>query len=78
MILTVVNVKQSSSVNLHSLENRNQMNTDLSKNCDCEKYQIAKHYREEDNNFSWNQKNVVDRESRLLPRKIKETIYSVN
>ena len=28
-------------------------------------------------NFNWDQKNVVDRESRLIPRKNKETINSL-
>ena len=28
-------------------------------------------------NFSWDQKKLVDRESRLIPRKIKETIHSL-
>ena len=32
---------------------------------------------EADYNFSWDQKKVVDRESRLIPRKIKETIHSL-
>ena len=40
------------------------------KNCDC-----AKHCWEADHNFSWDQKKVVDRESRLIPREIKETLH---
>ena len=32
---------------------------------------------ESDHNFSCDQKKVVDRESRLIPRKIKETIHSL-
>ena len=28
-------------------------------------------------NFSWDQKKVIDREIRLIPRKIKETIHSL-
>ena len=32
---------------------------------------------EADHNFNWDQKKVVDRESRLTPRKIKETIHSL-
>ena len=47
------------------------------RNCDCEKNEIAKHCGEADHNFSWYQKKVVDRESRLIPRKIKETIRSL-
>ena len=44
-------------------------------NCACEKNAIAKHCWEADHNFSWDQKKVVDRESRLIPRKFKETMY---
>ena len=40
-----------------------------------EKNEIAKHCWEADHNFSWDQKKIVDRESRLIPRKIKETLY---
>ena len=29
----------------------------------------------EDNNFNWDQKKVIDRESRFIPRKMKETIH---
>ena len=39
-------------------------------------YEI-KHCWEADHNFNWDQKKVVDRESRLIPRKIKETIHSL-
>ena len=47
-------------------------------NCDCDKNEIAKHCWEADHNLNWNQKKVVDRESRLTPPKIKETIYPLN
>ena len=47
------------------------------KNCDCEKNEIAKHCQEVDHNFSWDQKKVVDRESRLITRQIKETKHSL-
>ena len=47
------------------------------RNCDCKKNKIAKHCWEADNNFSWDQKNILDRENSLIPRKIKETIYSL-
>ena len=30
-----------------------------------------------DHNFNWDQKKVIDRESKLIPRKIKETIDSL-
>ena len=33
--------------------------------------------READHNFIWDQKKVVDRENRLIPKKIKETIHSL-
>ena len=46
-------------------------------NCDCKKNEIAKHCWEADHNFSWSQKKVLDTESRLIPRKIKETIHSL-
>ena len=47
------------------------------RNGDCEKNEIAKHYQEADHSLSWGQKKVVDRESRLIPRTIKETIHSL-
>ena len=46
------------------------------RNCDCDKNEIAKHCWEADNNFKWDQKKVIGRQSRLIPRKIKETIHS--
>ena len=45
------------------------------RNCNCDKNEIAKHCWEADHNFNWDQKKVIDRESRLIPRKIKETIH---
>ena len=47
------------------------------RNCNCDKNEIAKHCWEEDQNFNWNQKKVIDRKSRLISRKIKETICSL-
>ena len=47
------------------------------RNCDCDKNEIAKHYWEADHDFNWHQKKVIDRESRLIPRKIKQTIHSL-
>ena len=44
------------------------------RNCNCERNQIPKHCWEADINFSWDQKKVIDRENRLIPTKIKETI----
>ena len=47
------------------------------RNCNCDKNVIAKHCSEANHKFSRDQKKVVDRESRLIPTKIKETIYSL-
>ena len=47
------------------------------RNCDCDKDEIAKHCWEADHNFNWNQKKVIDWESKLILRKIKGTIYSL-
>ena len=41
-----------------------------------EKDETAKHWCETYYNFGWDQKEVVDTERRLVPSKIKETIYS--
>ena len=46
--------------------------------CDCHNNEIAKSCWEADHKFSWDQKEVVNRESSLIPRKIKETLYSLN
>ena len=47
------------------------------RNCDCDRNEIAKHCWEADHNFNWDQKKVVDRKSRLIPRKMKETVHSL-
>ena len=47
------------------------------RNCDCEKNETVKHSLEADHNFSCDPKKVVDRESRLITKKIKETIHSL-
>ena len=47
------------------------------RNCDFEKDKTAKNCWEADHNFRWGQKKVDDRESRFIPRKIKETIHSM-
>ena len=44
---------------------------------DCEKNETAKHCSEADHNFSRDLNKVVDRESRFIPEKIKETIHSL-
>ena len=46
-------------------------------NCNCEKNEIVKHCWEADHNFSLDQKKVIDRDSRLIQRKIKESIHSL-
>ena len=68
MRLTVVTAK---------LRSRSHKHKGSVKNCDCEKNKITKHCWEADHNFSWDQKKFVDGESRLIPRKIKETIHSL-
>ena len=45
------------------------------RNCDCDKNETAKHCWKAGHNFNWDQKKVFDRENRLIPRKIKETIH---
>ena len=40
-------------------------------------FETAKHCWKADHNFRWDQKKVVDRESKIIPRKIKEIIYSL-
>ena len=60
-----------------SLKSRSDERKRSVRNCDCDKNEIAKHCWEADHNFNWDQKKVIDRESRLIPRKIKETIHSL-
>ena len=60
------------SLKLHSDEHRRSV-----RNCDCDKNEIDKHCWEADFNFNWDQKKVIDRERRLIPWKIKETIHSL-
>ena len=67
MKLTVVTAKKKSRSNEHKRS---------VKNCDCENNEIARHCWAADHNFSWNQKKVVDRESRSISGKIKETMHS--
>ena len=47
------------------------------RNCDCHKNEIAKKYWEGNRNFSWNQKKVINRGSRFIPRKIRAAIHSL-
>ena len=74
MKLTVVNAKKSTLVNLNGLKSRSDEHKKTVRNCDCDNNEIAKQFWYADHNFSLDQKNVVDSESRLIPRKIKETI----
>ena len=60
-----------------SLKSRSDEHKISVRKCDCDKNEIAKHCWEEDHNFRWDQKKVIDRESRSIPRKIKETIHSL-
>ena len=60
-----------------SLKSRSDEHKRSVRNCDCNNNEIAKNWWEADHNFNWDQKKVIDRESRLIPRKIKETIHSL-
>ena len=60
-----------------SLKSRSDEHKRSARNCDCDKNEIAKHCWGADHNFNWDQKKVIDRESRLIPRKIKKTIHSL-
>ena len=60
-----------------SLKSRSDEHKRSVRNGDCDKNEITKHCREADDNYNWDQKKVGDRESKLIPRKIKETIYSL-
>ena len=78
MKLTVVTAKQSTSCeSKRSLKLRSDEHKRSVENCDYNKNEIAKHCREVDHNFSWDQKKVDQRETRLTPKKIKETIHSL-
>ena len=60
-----------------SLKSRSDERKKSVRKCDCEKNETAKHCWGADNNFSWDEKKVADRESSLISSKIKETIYSL-
>ena len=60
------------SLKLHSDEHKISV-----RNSDCDKNETAKHSWETDHNFSRDQKKVVDREIKLIPMNIKETIHSL-
>ena len=67
-------MKQSTLVNLNSLENCIQMNTKRTVRI---AIVIANYSWKVDRNCNWDQKKVIDRETRLIPRDIKETIQSL-
>ena len=58
-----------------SLKSRSDKHKRSVRNCDCNKNEIAKHGWEADHNFRRNQKKIVDKESRLIPRKVKGTTH---
>ena len=59
------------------LKSRSDEQKRFARNKNCEKNQISKHCYKADRNFSRDQKKVFDKESRLIPRKITETINSL-
>ena len=75
--MTAVTTKQSISVNLNSLKSRSNEHKISTRNCNCHKNEITRRCWEADHDFNWYQEKVVDRESRLSSRKIKETIQSL-
>ena len=72
-----INRVQMNTKDLMNIKSRSDEHKRSVRNCDCDKNEIAKHCWEADHNFNWDQKKVIDRESRLIPRKIKETIHSL-
>ena len=58
-----------------SLKSRSDEHERSVRDCDIDKNEIAKHCCEANHNFNWDQKKVIDRESRLILRKIKETTH---
>ena len=65
------------SESIWSLKSRSDKHKRSFRNYDCDKNDTAKHCWEADHNFTWDQKKVVYRENRFIPRKIKKTIYSL-
>ena len=78
MKLTVVTVTQYTWMNLlvFKIAIRDKHKR-YAKICDYENNQIAKHCWKEDHNCRWDRKQVTERERKLIPRKIKETIHSL-
>ena len=60
-----------------SLKSRSDEHKRSVRNCDCEKNEMVKHCWEADHNFSWDREKNIDRESRLILSKMKETINSL-
>ena len=60
-----------------SLKSRSDEQKRSVRNCDYDKNEMAKHCWEADKSFNWDQKKVIDKESKLTPRTIKETIHSL-
>ena len=60
-----------------SLKSRSDEHKRSVRNCDCNMNEIAKYCWEVDQDLSWDQKNLVDRGTRLISMKIKETIHSL-
>ena len=60
-----------------SLKSRSNEHKRSVRNCDYDKNEIAKHCWEADHDLISDQKKVIDRESRLIRRKDKETMHSL-
>ena len=60
-----------------SLKSHSDEHKRSARNCNYGKNEIPKHCWEADHNFNWDQKKVIDRESRLIPWQIKENIHSL-
>ena len=58
-----------------SLKSRSDEHKRYVRNCDCGKNEIAKQCWEADHNFNWDQKKVIDRESRLIPHQRNHTFF---
>ena len=61
-----------------SLKSRSDKHERSVRNRDYEKNEIPKHCWGADHNFNWDQKKVDDRESRSIPRKIKDSLKNTN
>ena len=68
LLIDCITVRQCTSVYLQSLKL-------VIRNFNCDNNETAKQCWEPDHNFHGDQKKVIDTESRLIPRNIKETIH---